>query len=228
MKIKIINLVILLVVIAGTILAISAMPDTVPVHFNIHGLADRWGSKYELLIMCPIIAVMQALWLGFDVHYRKLSETALEEKERVEAKTNRKVLEVTFTSVSVLFAILNGVTLYMSYSQLEGAKPAVDVFKIIAVVMGISFIVFGNIMPKTRNNPNVGFRLPWTRYNDVTWQKTNRLSGIAMVIFGVVIALGGLIFKGPVAMIIMLCCLVIFTTVLTIYAYGVYKNEKQS
>lgn len=225
MKIKIINLIILLVVIAGTLLAISVLPDTVPVHFNIRGEADRWGSKYELLIMSLCLALMQGFWYISELAFRKQAESP-EEKVRVEAQNNLKVLSITFTSVSVLFAVLNGATIYMSFSQLEGNIPAIDIFKIITVAMGISFIVFGNIMPKTKNNPLLGFRLPWTRYNDVTWQKTNRISGIAMVILGVVLTLCGLILKGIVSLVVMLCCNVIFVTVLTVYAYGVYKNEK--
>lgn len=227
MKIKIINLIILLVVIAGTLLAISVLPDTVPVHFNIRGEADRWGSKYELLIMSLCLALMQAFWYISERAFRKQAESP-EEKVRVEAQNNLKVLSVTFTSVSVLFAVINGATIYMSFSQLEGNIPAIDIFKIITVAMGISFIVFGNFMPKTKSNPLMGFRLPWTRYNDVTWQKTNRISGIAMVILGVVLTLCGLILKGIVSLVVMLCCNVIFITALTIYAYGVYKNEKQS
>ena len=45
-------------------------------------------------------------------------------------------------------------------------------------------IVLGNILPKTRKNRNVGVRLPYSRYNDITWQKSNRFGGTAMVIAG--------------------------------------------
>ena len=40
------------------------------------------------------------------------------------------------------------------------------------------------LLPKTRKNRNVGVRLPYSRYNDITWQKSNRFGGTAMVIAG--------------------------------------------
>ena len=64
MKINIINVAILLVVLVGTLFALSIMPDTVPVHFDIHGVVDRWGSKYEMLIMPGCMLAMLAFWIG--------------------------------------------------------------------------------------------------------------------------------------------------------------------
>ena len=135
-------------------------------------------------------------------------------------------MDVISVITSLMFAVINGITLYASYSQLDGVSvKEIDILKILTVVMGISFVLIGNFLPKSKNNRNVGFRLPWTRYSDVTWQKSNRFSGIAMVINGIVIALAGIIFSGKVAMIIMLLSLCIVLPILTIYAYIVYSEE---
>ena len=37
---------------------ISLLPDTVPMHFNADWVADRYGSKYENLIMCVITLIV--------------------------------------------------------------------------------------------------------------------------------------------------------------------------
>lgn len=228
MKIKIVNIVILLVTLFGTLLALSVMPDEVPVHFNIYGAADRWSSKYELLIMIPFMVIMQAVWYACDHFYRKQAKNAPEEKVRAEATANIKVLNITFTAVSVLFAVLNGFTLYMSYSQLEGVTAAeIDIMKIITICMGIIFVVLGNFMPKAKKNHLVGFRFPWTMYNDVTWAKCNRMSGVAGVILGIALCALGIILNGIWTIVAMLVSLGIFCVVLLAYAYMVYRDEKK-
>ena len=228
MKIKIVNIAILLVTLLGTLFALSQMPDEVPVHFNIHGVADRWGSKYELLIMIPFMLIMQVVWYACDYFYRKREKYALEEKEKAEAIANIKVLKITFTAISVLFALLNGITLYMSYSQLEGVTAAeIDIMKAVSILMGIFFILLGNFMPKAKKNHLVGFRFPWTMYNDVTWAKCNRMSGVAGVICGIVVCALGIILEGIWAITAMLISLGIFCVVSLAYAYKIYRDEKR-
>ena len=228
MKIKLANLLILLVSLFGTLTALSFMPDTVPVHFNIQGIADRWGSKYEMLIMPVIMAVMLGIWFVCDIFYRKQAGAATEEKQRAEAQMNIKVINITFTATSVMFLVLNAICLYLSYIQLEpGQALDIDVMRIIAVVMGIFFVFIGNIMPKTKRNSAVGFRFPWTRYNDVTWAKCNRFSGFAMVISGLLTAVGGILFSGMTAMIVMMIAIFGSLIVILIYAYLVYMDERK-
>ncbi len=225
MKIKIVNLALLLMALFGTLAVISAFPSEVPVHFGFDGTADRWGSKYELLIMPVIMLVMDGIWLLCDHSYRKKLDSD-DDKERAEAKANLKVMAVTFTSISVMFLILNFLFLYMSFSQINSANaPQIDVIKIVTVIMGISFIVLGNIIPKSKSNSTVGFRLPWTRFNDVTWSKCNRFSGYVMVICGFLTAICGLLLSGSIALIVMLMLVVGSIIPMTIYAYLVYRDE---
>lgn len=227
MKINIINIVILVIVLVGTLAALSIMPDTVPVHFDIHGVADRWGSKYEMLVMPGCMLAMLAFWLGVDASYKKKIETSFDEKEIAEAKSNLKVIKITSIITSLMFAVINGLTLYTSYSQLDTTDVGeIDFLKILSIVMGISFIILGNFMPKAKNNATFGFRLSWTKFNDVTWRKSNLVGGIAMIIQGIIMILGGIIFEGTVAMIIMLVTLAAVLPAISIYAYVVYANER--
>ena len=227
MKIKIVNIVILLATLVGTLICLSYMPDVVPVHFDIHGVADRWGSKYENLLMPGCMAGMIALWFGVDAGFRKTIKQSTDEKAVAEAKANIKVLDVTFTAVSVMFTFLNFSILYMCASQIDGfVSKEIDIMKIVTILIGASFVLLGNIMPKARNNSIVGFRLPWIRFNDVTWQRCNRVAGIAMVVNGILTVLAGLVFDGMLAITAMLFITFIGLTAITIYAYEVYRKEK--
>ena len=227
MKIKIVNIVILLATLVGTLICLSFMPDVVPVHFDIYGVADRWGSKYENLLMPGCMAAMIALWFGVDAGFRKTIKQSTDEKAIAEAKANIKVLNVTFTAVSVMFTFLNFSILYMCASQIDGfVGQEIDIMKIVTILLGASFILLGNVMPKARNNATVGFRLPWTRFNDVTWQKCNRVGGIVMVLSGALSIVAGLVFDGMLSIMIMLFITFIGLTAITIYAYEVYRKEK--
>ena len=227
MKIKIVNLALLLISMFGTLLALSFLPDEIPVHFDFYGVADRWGSKYEMLIMPVIMLFMLGTWLVTERANMKALDSA-DEKKVAEARANNKVMAFTFTAISILFLFLNGLFLYLSCSQLEGvALPEVDIMRVIAVIMGVLFIVLGNVMPKAKSNRTVGFRMPWTRFNDVTWYKCNRFGGIAMMISGLITALGGLIFGGVVASIIMMLSVFGSLIVILIYAYLVYTDERK-
>ncbi|KXH80652.1 DUF1648 domain-containing protein [Sporosarcina sp. HYO08] len=50
--------------IAYIIVVWSKLPDQVPAHFNALGEVDRWGSKWELILL-PIISGFLALFLSF-------------------------------------------------------------------------------------------------------------------------------------------------------------------
>ena len=220
------NIIIFAITLIVTIAVLSIMPDIVPVHFGIDGVADRWGSKYEMLVMPGCMLAMLAFWLGTESTYKKKIKSSTDEKEIAEAKSNLKVIQITSVITSLMFAVINGATIYASYSQLDTTDVSkIDFLKILSIVMGISFILLGNFMPKAKNNSTVGFRLSWTRFNDVTWQKSNRFAGIAMVICGLLITLAGFIFSGKIAMVIMLVILMVVLPILTIYAYSVHKNE---
>ena len=83
-------------------------------------------------------------------------------------------------------------------------------------------------MPKTRTNYILGFRLPWTMYNDVTWQKSNRFASYASIIAGIITVVCALIFEGIVIAIILVAIIVLFAVICTCYAYTVYKKEKKN
>jgi uncharacterized membrane protein len=204
-------------------------PDTIPVHFDINGVVDRWGSKYEILIM-PAMAVICMLMFKFftKLYTDKASETT-DDKEKAEMLSNIKVMNITVWIMSVLFFVMNIITLYTSYSQLypDMNLPEFDVIQAVSIIMGIVFIVMGNYMPKTRRNSTIGFRFPWTLYNDTTWSKSNKFASYVMVVAGIVSIIGALFIKGITATIVMLGSILISIPIIMIYAYIVYRDERK-
>ena len=54
----------IIICILGTSLLLSVMPDIVPIHYNFAGEVDRFGSKYEFLIMTLITLVLTYILLS--------------------------------------------------------------------------------------------------------------------------------------------------------------------
>ena len=102
----------------------------------------------------------------------------------------------------------------------------IDFMRVVTVILGASFIVMGNYMPRSRTNGMIGFRCSWSMYNDVTWQKSNRIGGYVMTIAGIVSVLGGLIFGGITSIVIMLISIIASIVVGLAFSYYVYKQEK--
>ena len=58
--------VVAIVTLAATLVMVSGLPDTVPVHFGDGGVPDRWGSKFEMLAL-PVLGILfPALVIGIN------------------------------------------------------------------------------------------------------------------------------------------------------------------
>lgn len=87
------------------------------------------------------------------------------------------------------------------------------------------FVVIGNFMPKTRINGVVGLRIVWSMHNDVTWVKSNRFAGVALIIVGVLTIITSIFIEGMLATALMLVYLFVSLIVMLIYSYRVYKTQ---
>lgn len=74
-----------------TAVALQFLPDSVPMHYNMAGQIDRWGSKYENLIFPVLILAFTLFWHLLIRLYEKKAKNAASDKERAEAAANTKV-----------------------------------------------------------------------------------------------------------------------------------------
>ena len=228
MKTRIINLIILMIMFAVTAMAISVLPDVVGVHFDVTGKADRFGSKYELLIMpCTMLLLQAALEFACIGYKRSLAKTE-DEKEKATLTTNIKQFSIVSVITSLVMLVVNGFVIYASYNSVNATAKSIDVVSGIIAVLGIMLVIMGDRMPKTRINSMIGFRLPWTMYNDITWRKSNLFASFVMMLAGIIIAVCAMIFNGIVIAIILISIIIISALICTCYAYTVYKKEKNN
>jgi uncharacterized membrane protein len=165
------------------LLVLPALPDTIPAHFGLDGSADRFGSKYEMLVL-PIITVLMGLF------WVLINKTALKDKET--GTQNLKVLYWADISVSLLFTALTLWFLRLSYIRAESIYAAdtdIDFMKAITVCVSLGYILAGNILPKCKRNHWVGIRVRWTLESEDTWHKTHRFAGRVFTVGGAFSAL---------------------------------------
>ena len=217
------------ITVLSTIIMLFILPDTVPLHYDISGAADRWGSKIELLLMPAVLIACAFSVDPFTKMYQKKAEEANDEKQKAEHLSNVKVFRVTSVFIMFLFFFMNSITLYTTYTYVNpgSALPEIDMIRAVGFFMGIMIALLGNYMPKTRNNRNIGFRLPWTMYNDVTWKKSNRFSGYVFMVAGTISALCALLVKGELSSILTVGVILVALVVIMVFAYIVYRDEKR-
>ena len=162
-----------------TLLVLRELPAVIPAHYDFAGNVTRYGSKYELLIL-PVILLLVSFGSRFLLlHLRRKAEQAGSDKERQAAAANAKVVVIVIFSQTLILSCIQGVVLYNTVLALRG-ESFLSTFageKLLTILCGSLLLVPGNILPKCRRNGMVGFRLPWTKYNDITWQKSGEDAG---------------------------------------------------
>ncbi len=214
--------------VAITAAAMTILPDRVPMHSDMAGNIDRWGSKYENFIF-PAIILALALTMHLIIRYfEKQTEKGKTEKDREGARSNVKVLGIVGVVMTAMFTVMQCFILYGAYTGAKenAAEMTVNIGKVSCILLGLMFIILGNFMTKTRMNSVVGVRTGWSMYNDTTWQKSNHFSAIVLIIAGLLTILTAMLLKNSLAiLLIMLGYLAAAVILSLIYSYKVYKAE---
>ena len=87
--------------------------------------------------------------------------------------------------------------------------------------------MLGNILPKCRRNGMVGFRLSWTKYNDLTWQKSNRFAGMMLVAAGALGIISTFFALKGYGMLLLAVYTMASIVISTVRAWQVYREEKE-
>ena len=210
-----------------TSVVLQFMPDVIPMHHDLEGNTDRWGSKTESLIFPISILFITLFWQLLINVFEKKSITAKTEKEQMEAKYSEKVLCVVGLSQAIMFGIMHYFILYSSWIQANtgSSQTTIDIAKVSCILWGIMFIVLGNFMTKAKRNAVVGLRTVWSMHNDDTWRKSNRFGAICFIVTGLLTIITSIYTSGMTGTIFMLIYLLLAVIVAVIYSKKVYDKE---
>ena len=209
---------------AMTLAALVVLPDRVPMHYNLAGEVDRWGSKYENLIFPVLVWAMGGFFLGMvRLARRKGGESNGPAAERM--------LWVCGSGTLFLFNVM------IACSLVEAGRLAVagggtlgqGFARLMFTVTGLLFLPLGNAMPKLRRNGWVGVRTSWSLASDENWRKSQRAGGVVMMAGGAVLAVGNVFFVRTTeqSLWFSLGCMVLLVVVLLIATAAVSRESKK-
>ncbi len=159
----------------GTLAASAALypglPARIPIHWNIRGEVDGYGSRTFGAFFFP--GVILAM-IGLLALLPKLSPRSMP------IGPFRETYAYIAFLVTALFAYIHGLAL----SAAMGHAP--DFARAILGGLYLFFALMGNVLGKVTRNPWVGIRVPWTLASDRVWNATHRLGAWMFVASGLV------------------------------------------
>ena len=163
------SVVMLLPILIG-ILLWNKLPDSMAIHFNFDNEADGYREKWFAVIIVPYILLAVHLIMAMII-------AADPRKKNISSKVygiNIWILPSLSLALTVVIYVYN-----------LGIHFNISLF--LGIFLGITYIILGNYMPKTRQNYTIGCLLPWTYANEENWNKTNRLAGVINIIIGILV-----------------------------------------
>jgi uncharacterized membrane protein len=151
-------------------------PGQIPVHWNLQGDIDRYGSRFEGLALIPLGALVVYLVMRF---------LPLADPRRANYADFATAYDVIRHGALVILAVIEGLTIAI----VRGAR--VDMALVIPMMVGLFFVVVGALMPTIRPNWFFGLRTPWTLSSDLAWTRAHRIAGWVFIATGLAIAAAG-------------------------------------
>ncbi len=182
----------------------------IPVHWNAAGEADRYGGKFEGLMLLPIIGAGTIVLLAVIPRI---------DPKRINIERSGKAYGMTMIGVIVFLTFL-----YIT-TTLQTLGYAVSLNRILPIGMGIMFMIIGNYMGKVRQNYMFGIRTPWTIASELSWNKTHRMGGWLFFGFGLLFTLFGVISGSAAWLLPMIGGLLVLVVILMAYSYYVWRND---
>lgn len=166
----------LLVVLALVASAIAwpRLPQRAPMHWNLAGEVDRYGSRLEAAFAMPavMLLVLVLMYVLPRIDPRRASYAKM-------AGTYDTVITLTLVTLLAIHGTLLATAL--------GYPVPMD--SAIPLIIGVLLIGLGNVLPRARPNWWFGVRTPWTLSSDRVWTRTHRVAGYTMVMAGIALLL---------------------------------------
>ena len=187
------------------------MSEKVPMHYNLKGEIDRFGSKYETLFYPAAISAIGAFILILAKRQGKKHEIG-----------NERVLAVSGIIILVFQNMLNLFSLCRAALFDAAAQP--DILKITAIGLGILLTFLCNIMPKASVNNVFGFRTVCSMKNERVWQKSQRSAGCSGMLCGFLMILTGIFFRQTAVAFMLMGIILIWIAITVAASYKIYSR----
>lgn len=182
----------------------------IPLHWNIDGNPDRFGSKFEALLVMPGMALAITLLLVLLPNL---------DPRRSNVEASAKFWNATAISVALFLAYIHVLLVLGATGQ------RIDVLNGMIPALCLLFAVIGNYLSKTRSNWFAGIRTPWTLSSEYSWEKTHRWAGRLFVGSSLATAIAWLTVGPQWAIGVLVVSLLVTSLVTIALSYVFYKQD---
>lgn len=200
------SIIILLPIVIGLFIW-NYLPEQMVTHWSVDGKPNGWGGRSFIVFGMPIIIFM--------VHWMCVFFTVHDPKNK---EQSRKV----FNMVLWILPITSLLICSLTYAIALGND--VNMGMMVRILLGLMFLIFGNYMPKCKQNHTIGVKVTWTLKNEENWNKTHRFTG-RLWVFGGVLLLATMFI--PMEKLIYVFVPLIFIMAFTpmVYSYVYYRKQ---
>ena len=114
-------------------------------------------------------------------------------------RSGNGAFEATYTAivfrVIVFVVALHGLVMAELVTEFV---PKIWAMRAVVVLLGLTFVAIGNLLPRTRPNVAIGVRTKQTMTNGQLWTQVHRVGGYVTVFWGLVIAASAVTLSGRV------------------------------
>ncbi len=189
------------------ILLWNRLPEQMASHWGFDGIADGLSTRAFIVFGLPL--------LNLALHWFCLAVTAADAGNKDQSK---KAMGLLFWIVPVISWISNGFV----YSFALGRE--FDSNLMLPLFMALLFIVFGNYMPKVKQNMTFGIKVHWALYDEENWNMTHRFGGKLWVIGGIVLLFAALL-PTEAFVTVMVLDLLAMAVAPIVYSYLYYRKQ---
>ena len=188
------------------------LPETIVSRMDIAGNVTATASRFSIFLFPILVAI-----LGFGIRIASSSPKLTGGNVR------------TARSISwILLLLLNVISYFQFWLYLGGMTVGAQMSRFLTFILGVFFILIGNLAPKIKeNSKHFGFRASWLKNNDVAFRKTQRFFGIASVVAGILMMLTGIFMGNNVAILVATMIMIILIAVTGGYSYYIANIEAE-
>ena len=181
----------------------NALPEQMPVHFELNGDPNGYGSKLIYVILPPGIYFLMLVLPFIDPR-----------------KSNYEIFSITYFKLRIILGLFFGIIdTIIIYNELHGIEKLGLFIPIFAFLL---LTLLGNYMGTIRQNYFIGIKVPWTLNNDEVWIRTHKMAGKLWFWGGIAGVVALIIIKDP--FFVLIPILLVLVIVPIIYSYIIYQK----
>jgi uncharacterized membrane protein len=180
----------------------NSLPEQMPIHFDMEGNPNGYGSRYVFIFMPVGLYLMMLVLPKIDPR-----------------KANYSLFENSYYNMRVGLSLFIGVIDSAIIYSISGKNSLTE---LLPVSLFFLFMFIGNYLGTVRPNYFVGIKVPWTLNSDEVWIRTHKLAG-KLWFWGSLFAIF-LYFIVKDLQMILIPLLVVLVIVPVVYSYIIYQK----